>query len=89
MEFKNALSKTFIMKHLKKLRLCHGLEFTRSTKRANLKQKGYILNLLIRFGISELKPVANSSSLCFYIISYIYLIPLRYLSLGTFIRSSL
>lgn len=56
---KNHLSAKFDVKDLGDVKYCLGLEFTRNEKEITVRQKGYINDVLNRFGMLECKPVST------------------------------
>ena len=56
---KRALSSEFEVKDLGKAKYCLGVEFCQSGSQISMSQRGYILELLERFGMSNCKPVAT------------------------------
>ena len=56
---KRALSSEFEVKDLGKAKYCLGVEFCQSGQQISMSQRGYILELLERFGMSNCKPVAT------------------------------
>lgn len=55
-DFKQYLKKSFEVKDLGKVKCCLGIEFSRSKGAIQLHQRGYINDILSRFGMSECKP---------------------------------
>lgn len=58
-KLKGHLSVKFEVKDLGAVKYCLGLEFTRSKNIIAISQRGYILEILERFGMSECKPVTT------------------------------
>jgi len=56
---KDHLSAKFEVKDLGDVKYCLGLEFTRDEEEIAVKQKGYINDILNRFGMLECKPVST------------------------------
>lgn len=55
----NHLSKKFEVKNLGEIKYCLGIEFTRDDEGITMNQKGYVNDILDRFGMLEAKPVAT------------------------------
>lgn len=62
-QFKQALMKKFNVRDLGNLKYCLGIEVKRENDKINLSQRGYILDILNRFGMKEAKPISTSMSL--------------------------
>lgn len=56
---KNHLNTKFDVKDLGNIKHCLGLEFTRNEKEISIKQRGYINDMLDRFGMLDCKPMST------------------------------
>lgn len=57
---KNHLKSKFDVKDLGEVKYCLGLEFSRSKEEITVRQRGYIQDVLGRFGMIDCKPVSTS-----------------------------
>lgn len=58
-KLKNHLKSKFDVRDLGDVKDCLGLEFTRSKKEITVRQRGYICDVLNRFGMFNCKPVST------------------------------
>ena len=62
-QIKSELSKAFTIKDLGEAKYCLGIEIDRTRERLCLSQPGYIRDILIKFGMSDSKPVSTPLAL--------------------------
>lgn len=58
-DMKKKLSQEFEIRDLEKVSCCLGIQFTRNSNKIIMHQKGYIEDILRRFGMTESKPVGT------------------------------
>lgn len=58
-EIKRNLCQYFVIKDLGEIHHCLGMEFYRTAEGIHVNQKGYIIELLKKYGMSDCKPVGT------------------------------